>query len=466
MNENYPQEFTRDDLLNRREFAESLTKVILNNPEGLVMALNNPWGEGKTAFVTMWKNHLEGMEEELTCIYFNAWENDFETNPLVALLGEIKSKLNISDENMNKLSQKVFKATKKIWPKLISSVIKKASGIEVPQLIESLQEGLLDAFEEDVNDFAKKKESLISFKEKLEEFVNNEIKNKPLVVFIDELDRCKPSYSVELLETVKHLFLVKGIVFILSIDKVQLGHAIQGVYGSSKIDTVEYLRRFIHLEFSLPKSNKEKFVDGLHKSYFPSFYDETERLIAKTALENLTVLFNIFDLTPRQIESIYRLIGNKSYAFTHVSQYAPMLFSYLTILKIKEPEYFGGLITKNYSVNNSVNNRKTTFLWDKNYEFITAQKVLNTENLNLFVKIENMLLLAYNAGLQFDNDDKRIKGIYSLNFDEIGILIPSLIDSSVPEERGKVLSNFHKHFDSNTDLLQNMLSILQLWTSY
>ena len=65
---------------------------------------------------------------------------------------------------------------------------------------------------------------------------------------IDELDRCNPHYSVLVLERIKHIFSVPGIVFILSVDKKQFGNAIRGYYGSDLIDANEYLRRFIDLD--------------------------------------------------------------------------------------------------------------------------------------------------------------------------------------------------------------------------
>ena len=83
--------------------------------------------------------------------------------------------------------------------------------------------------------------------------------DKPIIFIIDELDRCRPSYAVELLEQVKHFFSVSGIVFVLSIDKVQLGHAVRGVYGNDRINADEYLRRFIDIEYSIPVPDKNYF---------------------------------------------------------------------------------------------------------------------------------------------------------------------------------------------------------------
>src|SRR5690606_7009503 len=79
-------------------------------------------------------------------------------------------------------------------------------------------------------------------------------------------------------EQIKHLFSIPGIIFVLSIDKEQLGNAIRGVYGSDKIDAAEYLRRFIDLEYQIPKPNLLMYIDYLYNLYnFNEFIQLEER---------------------------------------------------------------------------------------------------------------------------------------------------------------------------------------------
>ena len=100
------------------------------------------------------------------------------------------------------------------------------------------------------------------FKEKLEDLaraLNNRTaqadngNHKPLVVMIDELDRCRPSYAVELLETAKHLFDVDRIVFVLAVNREQLAHAVCALYGAD-FNAEGYLRRFFDEDFRLPSA--------------------------------------------------------------------------------------------------------------------------------------------------------------------------------------------------------------------
>lgn len=73
-----------------------------------------------------------------------------------------------------------------------------------------------------------------------------------MIVIVDELDRCRPTYAVELLEIVKHLFNVPGIVFVLGVDRGQLASSAAKVFGTG-VDADGYLRRFIDLECALPE---------------------------------------------------------------------------------------------------------------------------------------------------------------------------------------------------------------------
>lgn len=83
--------------------------------------------------------------------------------------------------------------------------------------------------------------------------------NRPLMVMIDELDRCRPSYAVELLEVAKHLFSVDLIVFVLAVNCDQFAHLVKALYGN-EFDAEGYLRRFFDVDFKLPGPERQAFI--------------------------------------------------------------------------------------------------------------------------------------------------------------------------------------------------------------
>ena len=92
-----------------------------------------------------------------------------------------------------------------------------------------------------------------------------ETTTRPLVIFIDELDRCRPTYAIELLETVKHLFSVDNVVFILGLNRVELAHSVRAVYGE-QFKAERYLSRLIDIDVNLPRPDTAKFVDSIMES--------------------------------------------------------------------------------------------------------------------------------------------------------------------------------------------------------
>lgn len=237
--------------LDRKKYSSVLTNIINSYPYGFVLALNNKWGTGKTTFVKMWEQDLKNNKYQT--VYFNAWENDFENNPLTALKGELKTITTKDTEpEFKKTLKKASALTRNIAPIIAKAIADRYIDTEgIKEAIIGVTKGLSDVFENEVHEYEKKKKSISDFRQSLSEFIANTNEGKPLVFIIDELDRCRPNYAVSILEQIKHFFSVPNIVFILSIDKEQLGNAIKGVYGSDSIDSNEYLRRFIDLEGSV-----------------------------------------------------------------------------------------------------------------------------------------------------------------------------------------------------------------------
>jgi len=264
--------------LERKQYANILTKIVNNYADGFVLAINNEWGTGKTTFVKMWQQALSN--DGFQTIYFNAWENDFDNNPIVALMSELKGLTNTKNSEVFKsIVEKGAILAKNVLPALVKSIANKFIDIEMlTDAIENVTRGTTEILENEINEYITKKKTVLEFKEYLERFVKTTETDKPLIFIIDELDRCRPDYAVELLEQIKHFFSVSGIVFVLSIDKNHLASSIKGYYGSECINTDEYLRRFIDLEYSIPRPSTKSFCKYLYTYYsFGDFYLSDER---------------------------------------------------------------------------------------------------------------------------------------------------------------------------------------------
>ena len=88
-------------------------------------------------------------------------------------------------------------------------------------------------------------------------------KGNRLIVFIDELDRCKPSYAVRLLERIKHYFSHENITFVFSVNINELQHTIKKYYGND-FNGSRYLDRFFDLRVTLPPPNLKNYYQSLN----------------------------------------------------------------------------------------------------------------------------------------------------------------------------------------------------------
>lgn len=315
--------------LDREQYANVLTQIVSHYADGFVLSVNGQWGTGKSTFMKMWNASLK--LDGYQTVYFNAWENDFTPDPFVAILGEIQGL--ISRENgsaFDKVLEIGGRIAHNTIPTLMKVAVKKLLGEDVGEITEAITKEAGDIFKEKVLEYQNKKEQFQEFRKELSNFINSNIEKKPLVFIVDELDRCRPDYAVEVLESIKHLFSIEGIVFVLAIDKEQLCNAIRGRYGSDRINAEEYLRRFIDVEYLLPEPQINLYCNYLYKYFdFASFLECDHRsnhdnlcrdgeIFKEYAIEFATAL----RLTLRQIEKLFihmrlvlRSLGPNRYLF-------------------------------------------------------------------------------------------------------------------------------------------------------
>lgn len=263
--------------LGRLKYGLVLKELIARNHQGGVISLNGRWGTGKTTFVRMFAQMMKN--EGYSTILFNAWETDFISDPLIALIGELEAANKRSIGVLEAVKDAAAKIGNGIGSALAKDLIKKYVGGDTSNLLSNAIEDKVKFFKAELERYNEEKRSIIEFRSYLAKYINEITEDKPLVFIIDELDRCNPHFAVKVLERVKHLFSISNIIFILSIDKEQLCNSIKGYYGSESIDSSEYLRRFIDVEYNLPSPNYEDFIDfELNRLDFTSFFGRNRSL--------------------------------------------------------------------------------------------------------------------------------------------------------------------------------------------
>jgi hypothetical protein len=350
-----------EDKLNRQIYATFLTKLLAGEGfdqltgerHNYVLNLNSGWGSGKTYFLRRWAKDLEA---NYPVVYIDAWKQDYSDDPLMTVVSSMIKQLREQageDENDKKFKapRKLLGLLKAAAPSLARGLTKRYLGIDPLKIMEEdetaeLGETVKDEngepvkdehgkpvdmglaaskmVEQLINEHDAKSLAIANLKINVEKWVAAVIdKNDhqfPAFIFIDELDRCRPSYAVEMLETIKHIFDIPGVVFIVATDTEQLQHAVKAIYGAG-FDARVYLSRFFNSRFSLKTPEFEDLLTvhcqthKLSKEYFDELgvtvWPENDDV--KLTLDNITAVLSAFDLSVRSaIQITERVIATLS----------------------------------------------------------------------------------------------------------------------------------------------------------
>lgn len=252
----FPEKPFAHDVLNRKKLADQLTSYINRLSKGHTIGVDGDWGSGKTTFGKNWYMQLK--TEGYPVVWLDAFAVDYCEDPFLPIANELRKLTAGSSHNAG-----IVENTKSIGKALIPAVGSALVHTAVKWTVgEAAGEQLGDAFAESMGQLAEKQleEKMRSFDQQCSSVAHlkraltdfSASKSKPLVFFIDELDRCRPDFAVKLLERIKHFFETENVVFVLLINHQQLAASVQGLYGGH-IDGSAYLRKFIHFAIALPQ---------------------------------------------------------------------------------------------------------------------------------------------------------------------------------------------------------------------
>ena len=347
----------KNDALKRQPVVEFLRDLIKQLEGPFVLALDSPWGTGKRTVVRMLR--CSRKTENVASAYFNAGKEDYVSDPLIPMVAAIDELKVIDSEAKQQFASRmatVKRVASKVAKRGIVAAVKLATmnAVDLEEATEDVLSATAgDAVDDVIESFKQEKASLERFREALESAVKaiqSEDAPKPLVFFIDELDRCRPTFAIELLERIKHLFDVKHMVFVLSIDKAQLEAITAAVYGE-RIDAPEYLRRFIDLEYTLPVVHTKQYTRVLVERHgFNSFFEARRshselRYDYDNFVEAFVLLSEAFGMSLRARERCLTRLA-VVLTQTQANHYLdPFVCAFLIVVRTMRPELYKGLIS-------------------------------------------------------------------------------------------------------------------------
>ncbi|OBT16230.1 hypothetical protein A9266_20015 [Vibrio tasmaniensis] len=356
--------FTNYQVIDRKPFSSYLTSFLNTKADkGYVLNLNAEWGAGKTTFLHCWYNELS---QNHPVIYFDAWKSDFSKDAMLALVDCFHAQLANPLTDNKKLIRNLFEKSgyfiKKSLPSLLVGYAKHKTGMhEDDSLIEDITTSFgIDVAEKECGDALKdvlkdileqrqKVEGISEFKSALEALAKAVIEvheqtdtplEYPIYVLIDELDRCRPSYAIEVIESVKHFFDTKNFVFVIATDTGQLQHSIKAVYGSG-FDAHSYLSRFFHRTVTLPPPSTKQYLISRLEPIIGDDFSLNEAHI-------LPILVSIFEWhNMTSLREIDKIIQDVELAKSSNIKFKILPLILLSLLKRLHPDNYSAFI-KNY----------------------------------------------------------------------------------------------------------------------
>ena len=229
-----PDDPFKGDTLGRKPLVETLCAVIETDERPLVVSVDGKFGSGKSTFLAMCAAHLRQearlREKEAAVAEFNAWQHSHTKNPLIDLISALIQNVPQS------------KRLKRVAAGIGWGVVSAASQGAINR--QNFQEADTESLFKLWHDIEEQRQA---FHSELEGVVQET--GGPLVVFLDELDRCMPQQALDYLNIVRHLFDVPGVAVVIGVNQDELAHRVRQLYGE-RCNADLYLRRF--WDFTMP----------------------------------------------------------------------------------------------------------------------------------------------------------------------------------------------------------------------
>ena len=266
-----------DDILGRQEFVDrlkSLCDIVSDNRSNVCFAVNGKWGTGKTFVLDMFEEQLKDVYQDGTNLTrylvfrYNCWEYDYYEEPLVAIIASIAEQLEaevhlLSGEAKAKIDG-VVSAITKVLAESAFDFVEQRYGISARKIGEAIQNGVVKEQDHSYDDMFSFRKQL----RKLQAEMRTLSKDQTILVIVDELDRCLPTYTIKVLERLHHLFTgIDNTQVIIAVDKDQLAHSIRQIYGEGT-DVDGYLQKFVSFEVALDVgtfSDEQRFNDKFQR---------------------------------------------------------------------------------------------------------------------------------------------------------------------------------------------------------
>lgn len=308
------------DILDRQPFVDRLIEIvrlIADSGRGCTFTIDGRWGCGKSFVLDMLEKQLgifqdpNAAGDRYVIFHYNCWQYDFYEEPAIAIISAIKSEIEKYNSILPNLPDEVkdgFKIIKNLGKELLGSYIQTKIGCNPIQALAQIQASADEIprqtmIDNDYDRYFKFKEVLDATRKDLAKLAQD----KPVILVVDELDRCLPDYAIKVLERLHHLFDENSnIIVILATDKLQLERTVQQIFCPSESENnayivQEYLKKFINFSLSLDNGTITESFWERHAAILGNYNIDNELSDGFLAELPLKLFYNIDPRTQERI---------------------------------------------------------------------------------------------------------------------------------------------------------------------
>ena len=475
-----PENPHANDALGRERDCRMLADIIGETGGPFTLAVDAEWGDGKTVFIRMLEAHLA--ERGFRCVSFSAWECDFCDEPLAPLIAKIGGKLRTDDATGDKILDGGTRLLGLLRHLKGAAFLVPDPAVQTLAGVGAALEAVLQVFKRDkgkkekhlwMRDYRDYWKALEEFKDSLRKAAP---KDRPLVVFIDELDRCRPDFAVNALERVKHVFDVPSLVFVMAVNRRELANVVKSFYGCG--DGEKYLEKFFDLVFHL-RNERTLVGASLAEVSIDRFLDRAKLAtgyISPNRHEEwfngyLTSLSETFNFSLRVQQKLVRMLcvalRTVDYDFAsrgipnegnHVDVYWQLVFRYPILcyflaLRIANPDLFHRSVKSD---------TEEAFPWEEHIRFylykLGLEKTPNTEN---FINLGPLRPLKPDTDNACYRQGHPLAPLETVNSDERVLICFSLVTLSCLPPRSLVEYNLNagRRFAKQIEAIQKIMQV-------
>ena len=229
-----------------KAIADSISKM--KSPEGTVIAINGPWGSGKSSLINLVRHHLSKSrkKDHLKIVDFKCWWFRGQEALTIAFFHELCSAMGSGGGAAKKAVSKIGAQLLRTASPLAGAILNVTGGPGVGEIVSTMMGSLGDFIEQD--------ETVEKLHKELSNALNADVSRRYLII-IDDIDRLSPDEAMLIFRLVKSVGGLPNVMYLLAYDQ-QVAKKIVTEHYRSEEEGAHYLEKIVQASFDLPAPNR------------------------------------------------------------------------------------------------------------------------------------------------------------------------------------------------------------------